>query len=404
MTIQDKIINFDHSQICCDICGADEIAETVEGFVCRNCGVELTIQRLEYNRPFEEGRIQHSKGSGLTQIGTQRERKRSGKSWELDRLNKHNSSLEKKELDINRAFKEISKIFELFSLHESLRIDVLTIFKDVWDKLQPGTKFRNPEKLSAIIIYVFSRVRNIVLDENKLIEFSTLTGSEFRSFLLHVYHFLPEYVQRRRQEYVAKKIYEITQHFELGMPFFFLSRKILDKLWDVIKNTKDSVVAGLCTSIATLVAYKGKVNTFSICKLLNIKMSTIQFQVKKRIFEKFRVGKFESLVKSSSMLKIFMEKIGVLGDNESEKINKDKRERRNAENVKLGNAPNVFNPDNDHFMFELVAEGKKLVLGYLEVQENGSHNEKVPYKIVSDIKFNLTLGNYIQSKDPPLAK
>ena len=58
----------------CDICGSSDIIENPEGYVCRDCAVVLEIQKLQYDRPYNEDLIQYAKGVGKTQIGTRRER------------------------------------------------------------------------------------------------------------------------------------------------------------------------------------------------------------------------------------------------------------------------------------------------------------------------------------------
>ena len=40
---------------------------------------------------------------------------------------------------------------------------------------------------------------------------------------------------------------------EFGMPFYYQTKKIFSKLWDVIKNTSDNIITGLvCSKIEYL--------------------------------------------------------------------------------------------------------------------------------------------------------
>ena len=80
-----------------------------------------------------------------------------------------------------------------------------------------------------------------------------------------------------------------VEHYNLGMTFYLESKIILSKLWDGIKNTKDDVIAGLITSIVALCHYRDKITVNSICSFLNIRMSTIQSQVKERIFNHYYI-------------------------------------------------------------------------------------------------------------------
>ena len=64
----------DLADLRCDVCGSNDVIETIEGFVCRSCGIVLEIKRLQYDRPFNDDIVQYTKGLGSTQIGTRRER------------------------------------------------------------------------------------------------------------------------------------------------------------------------------------------------------------------------------------------------------------------------------------------------------------------------------------------
>ena len=119
------------------------------------------------------------------------------------------------------------------------------------------------------------------------------------------------------------------------MEFFFKSKKILYKLWEVIKNTKDDVVAGLVSSISVLCSFPEKATINSICKKLGIKMNTIQVQVKKKIFDNFNENGFVSLVKSAGLLKKIMQDLRLI-DKENAIVE-----------IKLGNAIQVYNHFNN---------------------------------------------------------
>ena len=75
----------------CDLYDSNDIVETIQGYVCRVCGVELTTQKLQYDRPYTEDGAQYASGLGKTQIRTKRERRTSPDSCSLKRLRWHNS-------------------------------------------------------------------------------------------------------------------------------------------------------------------------------------------------------------------------------------------------------------------------------------------------------------------------
>ncbi|KKK48337.1 hypothetical protein LCGC14_3146120, partial [marine sediment metagenome] len=150
-------------------------------------------------------------------------------------------------------------------------------------------------------------------------------------------------------------------------------------------------------------SYKGVINVSSICELLSIKMSTIQFQVKTRIFDKFNITGFKSLVRSSDLLEKFMKKIGLIGGGGPEVSGTPQKEPvSDIKQVQLGNAPQIFNPLNDHYVFEFLDELGTVVYAYLEVH-NLKNRRKSDIKIRKNVGVgcNLTLGSYYPSKGPP---
>ncbi len=398
----------DQSGLKCDLCGSDDIADEVQGYVCRRCGVVLPFQKLQYDQPYNTEVVQYSVQFGATQIGTVRERSLHPQSYQLKRISRYNSQLSNKESAEVRAIKEISRIFDCLTLPRTCEGHIREKFREIFPQLQVGSRYRNPEKLSTIIIYMVLKLKNIAIKRKDIINISLLSKEEFNNFILQVRQYLPEYTKRNRQDYVAQKILEITEHFGLDMSFYFLSRKILSKLWDNIKNTTDDVIAGLCTSITALCSYKDVISVSSICDLLNIKMSTIQFQVKKRIFERFRLPGFVSLVRSSDLLKGFMEKVGVLEVKQLEveivQEEPDDDSGTNIVSVKLRNAQQVFNPHNEHYLTGCVGDNETITLCYLEVLNHNQRSRRSTKKVRSnmDVWEDMTLGEFFPRKGPPL--
>ncbi|MFW9820711.1 MAG: hypothetical protein ACFFE5_13970, partial [Candidatus Thorarchaeota archaeon] len=274
--LQNSPLSLTNSHLECDICGSADIIDTSEGYVCRECGIVLEIQKLQYNRPYNEELIQHSKGSGKTQIGNIRERCASPISEKLNRLNRQNSIIPNEQAIIEKADLEISRIFSELNLSEfdTLKKMVLNKFKEIRRKLRKGVKFRNTDKLVSIIIYFCLKLRNISINAIELINASKITRKEFNDFCLQVRRFIPEYLERNRKEYILNRVFEVSQHFELGMDFFHLARKILKKLWHGIKDTTDDALAGLVSSISLLCSHNGDVTVSAICNRLGVRMST----------------------------------------------------------------------------------------------------------------------------------
>jgi len=138
-------------------------------------------------------------------------------------------------------------------------------------------------------------------------------------------------------------------------------------------------------------------------------MSTIQSQVKKKIFDRFRVPGFLSLVKSADLLKKVVQKMGILGVNKGlkEQILSEEVSSVDIVEVKLGNAQQVFNSNNnnDYYFFALKVNSQHVLLLALDLFDDTSvrTNDKKPTKNISPASksFNVGMFKYF-NKGPPL--
>jgi len=390
----------------CDICGSKNIVDSRTSYVCQDCGIELEIQIFQYDRPYNDDIVQYHKGLGDTQIGTNRERIISSDSTKLNRLQLHNSAKNNEKTIKYKANIEISRLFSSLDLsdYHDVKKMVFEKFVDVREKLRQGTKYRNVSKLVAVITYMCLKLRNIPVNGIDIVERSEIEKKEFNDFILQVRKYIPEYAERNRQFYILQRISEISETFKLGSEFRFLSKKILFKLWEGIKNTTDNVVAGLVSSISILCSYRGQVSVSSICNRLGIKMSTIQAQVKKKLFERFRVQGFVSLVRSADLLKDVMSRLGLVrskGDTlEQEEISSDGS--CDIVELKLGKAHSIFNSKNneDFYCFALRGDSHTpLVKVYLRIDRSPLKSGLSKVEDNNLIDFNVYM---YHSKDPPL--
>jgi len=208
----------------------------------------------------------------------------------------------------------------------------------------------------------------------------------------------------------------VSEHFKLGMPFYYQSRRILNRFYDSIKNTKDDVIVGLVTSITLLCSQTKEVSVCAICDRLGIKMSTIHRQVERRVIQRFNVPGFKTLVKSAELLKKVMQKLGVLDQGFVDPIEGSKNSLENDDIVQvvLGNASKVFNSLNgseEHFLFVKEASGY-LIASINDKQHNLNTNHKLNFDEFYDSDKNeiyedqepvkVELWKFYNSKGPPV--
>ena len=403
------------TELTCDACNSADIIETLEGYTCRTCGLVLEIQKMVYNRPYNNDIIQYAV-LGTTQIGSVGERLQNAYSAKLEKLSKLQLIKNNKELTIEKAKIEISRIFNYLHLPSSFKGIVLDNFKQMYKKLKPGTKFRSFEKLVPISIYFSLKFHNISIKESELLEFSKISKKDFNAFKLQILNFYPQYKERNRKEYILQRVLEISEHFQLGMVFYYQSKKILYKLWENIKNTTDNVIAGVVASISILCSYKEKVTINSLCNMLGIKMSTIHFQIKKRIFERYNNPEFVSLVKSSEILKKIIKKFDLFEIEDNIDVDSENKLRDitlNIININLGNTIQIFN-NYDPFEYYLYAlktnNGYPLFISLktfnsaikFEKQQVKTSTNRKKFNRLEEKLFDVEFLNYNAGKDPPV--
>jgi len=396
----------------CDICGSQDIVETQEGFTCRECGIVLEAQKLEYYRPYDADVVQHAV-LNKTQIGFKSERRKSQYSAKLEGLSRIDASRSTEENVLITAKVEIKRILTAlgFSLNDFNII--LSKFKENRAQLGKGTKYRSAEMLVPCVIYAYYKENNKPVREKDLLEVSKISKKDFNAFKFSIIRIWPQYQERDRKQYIIERILEVSEHFKLGMPFYYQSRRILNRFYDSIKNTKDDVIVGLVTSITLLCSQKKEVSVCAICDQLGIKMSTIHRQVERRVIQRFKVPGFKTLVKSAVLLKKVMEKLGVLDPDFIDPI-EESPENVDIVQVILGNANQVYNSLNgskEHFLFIKEASGY-LVASITNKQDKFNTNHQLDFKefYASDKNemydyqesVEVALWKYYDSKGPPV--
>ena len=319
MTIGKKIIDkkrneLSHDQLICPECESEDLTTVNGEYTCRNCGLVLDTKVAVYNSPYEKEHEHYHRYNrySQTQIGTARERfsiNQGQKYRKLQKINKSKTYTENKECQTKF---EINRIFTLLKLPHRLRRAVFLKYKEIWEQLEAGTKFRSYQKLLPPLIYLIHKSAGCPINQKELIEYSDIEKSDFREGILLIHQLLPQLSKRNRGKYIVRKISQVTSQLGLDMDFYKLSGHILKSFWSDLYNTSDNVIAGVVMSIATLTAYQDQTNVNRICDHLNIAMSTIQSQVQRKIVRKLDLSGFTSLVKSSFLLKKVLIKMGLI--------------------------------------------------------------------------------------------
>ncbi|GAG27532.1 unnamed protein product, partial [marine sediment metagenome] len=208
---------------------------------------------------------------------------------------------------------------------------------------------------------------------------------------------------RDRKNYILQKILQITEEFVMGMDFYNTAKKIMYTFWEIIKNTKDDVIAGVVCSIVALCDKQKRLKVNAICSHLGIQMSTIQRQVEQNVFNHLRVKGFQSLVKSSELLRKIMIRLGLIEQDEGMPVVQSLTE------VKLGSVQKIFNPHDDfeYYMHAVNTDSGSFLLldqSPIENEYEISNSKKiVPLGTSGSEKlWRIKMRNYRYPKGPPL--
>jgi hypothetical protein len=400
MTTFNNIVESKQSPfLTCDGCNSDNVQETIQGYVCGDCGLVLETHKLQYHRPYNEDIVQYA-ALGSTQIGTKIERMRSKHSVHLETLNKLHSFRDNEKKVVDDTKIEILRILGALKLPKSYLERIFPKVREIRAKFRPSTKYRSIEKLVPPILFYCLKNQGVSVNLVKLLEVAKITKSEFNHFRLQVKAHFPKWDKTKRQLYISQRLCELQNYFQLDMGFVFHAKKVMARLWPLIKNTTDDVIVGVSASITVLCFYKERVRINSICNRLGIQMSSIQFQVKKRIINNLHINGFTTLIQSSGLVQVVMEKLGVF------KPEADKFSICNVIiEIKLGNAIQIFNHQRkefDHYLFVVLTPDYSPIFIGLKIynsQFEESSVELFPLEL-----FELELCKYSHGKGPPSRK
>ncbi|GAH76379.1 unnamed protein product, partial [marine sediment metagenome] len=172
-----------------------------------------------------------------TKLGTNLERRANSRSVELERMSKmQRISNEYSNLVLQIADSEFNRIITALHLPNSLKIDCLFVFKNIWKNLKKGTKGRSAEKLVPVILFMVSKVKAINFDFIKFKNILNVSKSDFKAILMEASRYYPAYAKRDRKQLILKKIYEICLSFNFNNDFTKIANIILLRFWPFIKN------------------------------------------------------------------------------------------------------------------------------------------------------------------------
>ncbi len=182
---------------------------------------------------------------------------------------------------------------------DSLRKKALKTFHKVLKEFS-SPLFKIKLKI-PVFIYSFLRGEGVNITFSLLVEISKSSRHECFHMLKQIGRSSLTYTTRDREKIILDIIDKIRSSFKLSLEFFINASKIFYKLWTILSNTTDRVVAGT-VSVLSLVSIQASSPPNSyICKELRITQSAVIYQVKK-IVRYLGISGFTTLHKSRELL------------------------------------------------------------------------------------------------------
>ncbi len=268
------------SIVLCYYCGSAHIRETTYGSVCTSCGTDQELTRIERNKIQEQ-----NYSLNMTTMGTEGERKMSTNKMKILYLSKLDSIKTYNNKTMMVAFTLTKTMLEkLGRSNKEIRI-ILKKFEDVRTQFPASSKFQNPKKLIPFIIYFYFKELNIVIDIKTLFENSEISKKEFNAFRIHMERFWSAYKVRDRYKYICTRIGGVIGYGRV----YNQSIKLLKKFWNLIRDSKDDVIAGLVTGIVIILSKCEDRTMKSICKEFNISQSSLQKSIQNKLFNRLGI-------------------------------------------------------------------------------------------------------------------
>jgi len=270
----------------CYHCESIEISEKSYGYVCRTCG---TVQEIiKFESKTSEDTIQFQNFAiNTTTIGNKRERNIASDSRKILYMSKLNSFRSHKDKKKGEVFILATTILEKLGRSIKDASIILRKYKEIHPFIRSKPKFGSLKTFIPCIIYYHYREANIVIDLDTLLEVSEISKKKLSEFRKWMEVFWPAYKTRDRKKYILTKIGGVLGYGKL----YTKSKNILDKFWELIKDSKDEVMAGLAIGISITISKSEKLTPRSICKSLNISQSSLQYSIQRKLFDRLGIEK-----------------------------------------------------------------------------------------------------------------
>jgi len=204
--------------------------------------------------------------------------------------------------DFELFFDEIMSIFK-FAGSSELKLECFDFFHNIRNKFKVDSPYRSPKKLSPIAIFMFLKMKGFNITMKNLIKKMKLDKKEVRLYFKRSVQMYPEYLTKDRKMIVYNQIKSVKDTFQFPKEFVVTSGAILEKFWALLSNTTESVAAGTVCILTMIVMDIENYTISDICTSLGFTQSAVNYQIKKKIFERLHIPGFQTITSSKELIK-----------------------------------------------------------------------------------------------------
>jgi hypothetical protein len=179
-------------------------------------------------------------------------------------------------------------------------------FGELLNRVPRSKKIGRFDVLIPISIYIFLRMELAPLTPAQFANSNILSKAELAQCLKLILPYVPEYQTRNKRYLVRKLIRKVGRSFSFPDMFYYYTDKIMNHYWTDLSNTTDGACAATIFCLATIYVDDNPPSFNNICKTFGIEMSTVMYQIKKNVVERYDLKGYTTLRKSLPLVKKFL--------------------------------------------------------------------------------------------------
>ena len=189
------------------------------------------------------------------------------------------------------------------TLEREVREECVRKFESIYDEMIAQKRSRTMNELRFVVIFFCLRMKHVSFKKKAFLEYFRISYDDFRREFKFLHPFFPEYRTRERKKDVMNLILSGAQELWFPADVYPTSIIILNSFWHYLKYTIEEVTAATVCCLIKIKLDIEDVTLKEICNEFGIAASTVQYQVKNKLFKHFHFEGFKGLLNSAHLIK-----------------------------------------------------------------------------------------------------